>query len=244
MKKYALVTTFYCWGCNEPTKEMLKNKFNYDGEIDNVFVNFSSEFDPFNPQNIPNVGISKRTDLVYGKIFILRKFIEENILGKYENIVHIDYSDTKFNRSCNEMVDEFLSLGNEIIISTEKICWPYLQIVSSWFNAELKDQEFFYVNSGAIISKTKKFYEILVELEKICLTVNLNFWDDQGVWQYYCHNNNEIIRDHSSQFFFSTALLDETYYKINDGVVETKFGTKPFLIHDNSSFSLNLIKKI
>jgi len=38
--------------------------------------------------------------------------------------------------------------------------------------------------------------------------------------------------------------LDETYYKLENKIITTKFGTEPFLFHDNSSFSLNLTKKI
>jgi hypothetical protein len=39
-------------------------------------------------------------------------------------------------------------------------------------------------------------------------------------------------------------LLDESYYTIENKIIKTKFNTEPYLIHDNSSFSLNLIKKI
>jgi hypothetical protein len=244
MNKYALITTFYCKNCEEPNKDFLKSKFNFDGSVENIFLNFSNKFDPWNLEEIPNVGISKRKDLVFGKIFLLRKFVEDNILGKYTNIVHIDYSDTKFNRSCNEMVDKFIESGEEIILSTEKICWPYLEIVASWFNKKLEEKEFLYVNSGGIISKTEIFYKKLTELEKICLNTNLDFWDDQGVWQYYSIKYENITKDLTSEYFFSTASLDETYYEIENKIVKTKFGTKPFLIHDNSSFSLNLIKKI
>jgi hypothetical protein len=64
------------------------------------------------------------------------------------------------------------------------------------------------------------------------------------VWQYYNLKENNLSRDENSEYFFSTAELDDSYYKFEDGVITTKFGTKPYLIHDNSSFSLNLIKKI
>ena len=242
--KYALMTTYYCKGCKKPTNEELKFKFNYDGEIDNIEINFSDSFDPWNQNEIPNVGISKRKDLVYGKIFLLKKFIEEKILNQYDIIIHIDYSDTKFAKSCNEMVNKFVDSKSDIIISTEKICWPYLETVSSWVKSELKDEEFFYVNSGAIIAKTNKFYDIICKLENICLTEQIDFWDDQGVWQYYNLKYENIDKDTICDYFFSTALLDENYYKFNNKQITTKFGTEPYLIHDNSSFSLNLIKKI
>ena len=50
--------------------------------------------------------------------------------------------------------------------------------------------------------------------------------------------------DKDAKYFFSTALLDESYYTIENKLIKTKFGTYPYLIHDNSSFSLNLISKI
>jgi hypothetical protein len=244
MKKYSIVTTYYCNGCQKPQQEELKNKFNYDGDVNDIYVNFSNEFDPFNMTKIPNIGITNRRDLIYGKIFMLRSFVEETLLGKYEYLLHLDYSDTKFNRSCNEMMDKFIATGEDIIVSTEKNCWPYLNSVSNWIDKELEDKEFFYLNSGAIISKTTTFYKILKELENICLTTDLNFWDDQGVWQYYNLKIKELNKDSICEYFFSTALLDESYYTLENKTIKTKFNTEPYLIHDNSSFSLNLIKKI
>ena len=244
MKKHAVITTYYCNGCQEPSQENLKNKFNFDGNVEDIYVNFSNEFDPFNMDKIPNVGVTRRRDLVYGKIFVLRKFIEENILGKYEYLSHIDFSDTKFSRSCNDMVDKFIQSGVDIVVSTEKNCWPYLDAVSKWMGNPMEDKEFFYLNSGAIISKTNTFYELIKELENICLTVDLDFWDDQGVWQYYHLKIKELNTDKKCDYFFSTAMLDETYYTIENKKIKTKFNTEPYLIHDNSSFSLNLIKQI
>lgn len=81
-------------------------------------------------------------------------------------------------------------------------------------------------------------------MEEICLSTNIDFWDDQGVWQYYSVKENNIKKDEVSKYFFSTSELDETYYKLENKIITTKFGTEPFLIHDNSSFSLNLTKKI
>jgi len=244
MKKNAVITTYYCNDCLEPSKDQLKKKFNIDGETEDIFVNFSSEFDPFHIEKILDVGLSKRKDLVFGKIFQLRKFIEQQILGKYDNLLHIDYSDTKFVKSSEDLFQNFIESEKDIVVSTEKNCWPYLDVVSSWFNGSLPIKEFHYINSGAIISKTEKFYEIIQELEKICLTTKIDFWDDQGVWQYYYLIHNNLNIDTKCQFFFSTADLDESYYKLENNIITTKFGTQPYLIHDNSSFSLNLIQKI
>lgn len=242
--KNAIISTYYCLGCQEPSKSECRLRFAYDVDDNDFYLNFSNDFNPFDFSNITDVGVSKRKDLVFGKIFRLKTFMEKNILGKYDNILHIDYSDTKFARSSTELFEEFIKTGKDIVISTEKNCWPYLNAVSSWFGVDLPQKEFFYVNSGAVISKTEKFYEILKELEKICLDSNIDFWDDQGVWQYYNLKENNLSKDINSEYFFSTAELDETYYKFEDGVITTKFGTKPYLIHDNSSFSLNLIRKI
>jgi hypothetical protein len=244
MKKHSVITTYYCYGCQKPSQQDLKNKFNYDGDVEDIYVNFTNEFDPFNMDSIPNIGVTRRRDLVYGKIFVLRKFIEENILGKYEYLSHIDYSDTKFSRSSNDMINKFIETGEDIIVSTEKICWPYLDVVSKWVGKLLDDKEFFYLNSGAIISKTNTFYELIKELENICLTVDLDFWDDQGVWQYYHLKIKELNTDKKCNYFFSTAMLDDSYYTIENKKIKTKFNTEPYLIHDNSSFSLNLIKQI
>jgi hypothetical protein len=244
MKKYALITTCYCENCSIPSTEELTRKFKYDGDVSDLFVNFSNEFSPFNGINIPNVGVTKRRDLVYGKIFLLKDFIETNILGKYEYLCHIDYSDTKFAGSYLEMMQKFESTNQDIIISTEKQCWPYIDTVSSWLSSPITENEFFYINSGAIIAKVDYFYNMLLTLINICLESNIDFWDDQGVWQYYHLAIKPLNSDKTCEYFFSTALLDETYYSIENGKVVTKYGTIPYLIHDNSSFSLNLTSKI
>lgn len=244
MKKYALVSTYYCKDCVLPEKETLKTKFNYDGDIDDLYINFSSEVDPWHVDHL-NVGISARKDIVYGKIFLLKEYLKKNILGKYEYISHIDFSDTKFARSFKEMMEEFISSGSDFIISTEKDCWPPLINVNEWVDYPLENLEFEYINSGGIISKTEVYVEYLEILSKLCLSEMINFWDDQGVWQYYNLKINRLNSDKICKYFFATAFLDETYYTIEkNNKIRTKFGTYPYLIHDNSSFSSQLITKI
>jgi hypothetical protein len=240
MKKYCLVTTFYCDGCTHPSNEGVVNKLRYDGPIEDFFVNFSNLISPHNFSNIPNIGISKRKDLVYGKIFLLKKFIEKNILNRYQYICHVDFSDVKFRRSFVDMMMQFEKEDVDIIISTEKNCWPYLETVRTWTNKEIPNEEFSFLNSGGVISKVEVFLKILESLENFCIKTNIDFWDDQGVWQYYDIIHG-IEKDKICNYFFSTALLDNSYFSSENNKIITKFGTEPYIIHDNSSFSLNLI---
>jgi len=240
MKKYSLITTYYCKDCNYSTD----NRFNFDGNSEDFYINFSNEFSPFDMDKIPYVGVTKRRDLVYGKIFLLKDFIEKNILDKYEYLCHIDYSDTKFSGSFMEMMKKFESSNMDFIISTEKKCWPYLHSVNNWLDSPSSDEEFKFINSGAIISKTEKFLLYLNKLIDICLNENIDFWDDQGVWQYYNLKIEKLNADTNCEYFFSTSELDETYYTIENNKIKTKFETYPYLIHDNGSFNLNLISKI
>ena len=140
-------------------------------------------------------------------------------------------------------MENFESSNKDIIISTEKKCWPDIDTVSSWLISPIKESEFFYVNSGAIIAKVEFFYNILLQLINLCIESNIDFWDDQGAWQYYHLAIEPLNSDKKCEYFFSTALLDDSYYSIENGKVITKYGTMPYLIHDNSSFSLNLISK-
>jgi len=240
MKKYSLITTYYCKDCNYSTD----NRFDFDGNSEDFYINFSNEFSPFDMDKIPYVGVTKRRDLVYGKIFLLKDFIEKNILDKYEYLCHIDYSDTKFSGSFMEMMKKFESSNMDFIISTEKKCWPYLHAVNNWLDSPSSDEEFKFINSGAIISKTEKFLLYLNKLIDICLNENIDFWDDQGVWQYYNLKIEKLNADTNCEYFFSTSELDETYYTIENNKIKTKFETYPYLIHDNGSFNLNLISKI
>lgn len=239
MKKYCLVTTYYCDKCGNLNKESVKSKLNFSGDISDLYLNFSDTFSPYNFDNLPYVGVSKRKDLIYGKIFLLLEFVKENILGRYEYICHVDYSDVKFCKPFCEMMEKFENSNQEIIISTEKNCWPYLDTVRTWVDFYLEDVEFTFVNSGGVISRVEKFVEILEKLKLLCLNSKIDFWDDQGVWQYLDLSEN-IHKDSTCEYFFSTALLDETYFTLKDKKLITKFGTEPFVIHDNSSFSLNL----
>lgn len=243
MKKYALTTTYYCTNCKCPSKEELKSRFNYDGDIDDLYINFSDKFDPWHKDEL-DVGATGRKDLVYGKIFLLRDFIKNNIVNNYEYVCHIDFSDTKFARSFLGMMQDFENTNEEFIISTEKICWPYLDVVKKWLDYPIEEKEFEYVNSGAIISKPEVYLNYLNILSELCLTTGIDFWDDQGVWQYYNLKIKNLNADKICKYFFSTALLDDSYYTMNDKLIKTKFETYPYLIHDNSSFSLHLTNKI
>ncbi len=243
MKKYSLITTYYGKNATCPYKKDIKNKFNYDGFEDDLYVNFSNEFDPWNKDHL-SVGSSGRKDLIYGKIFLLKDFVKNNILNKYEFLCHIDYSDTKFARSFNDMMKKFEISGQDFCIATEKTCWPYLEIVEKWANKKLDQVEFYYINSGCIISKTDIFIKYLDELSNLCINSTIDFWDDQGVWQYYDINIQKLNADKTCEYFFCTGLLDNTYYSFENNIITTKFNTCPYIIHDNSSFSLNLINKI
>lgn len=243
MKKYALATTYYCYGCNTPSKEHLKERFNYDGDLEDLYINFSNTFDPWHKDHL-EVGISGRRDLIYGKIYKLKEFIQEHILGKYEYICHIDYSDTKFARSFLEMMEKFEKSEQDFIISTEKNCWPPLGVCNRWVDYELPDNEFYYINSGAIISTPEIYLDYLTKMHTLCEESNIDFWDDQGVWQYYNLVVERLNADNNCTYFFSTGMLNESYFYTNENRIYTKFDTYPFLIHDNSSFSLNLISTI
>jgi hypothetical protein len=243
MKKYCLVTTYYGKDTACPSKENTKSKFRYDGHEDDLYINFSDTFDPWNTEHL-SVGYSHRKDLIYGKIFLLKDFIESNILNKYEFLCHIDYGDVKFSRSFIDMMEKFHKSEQDFCIATEKTCWPYIETVQQWLPHKIDLKEFEYINSGCILSKTEIFYKLLTDLIDLCLNTKINFWDDQGVWQYYNLVVEKLSTDISCEYFFCTALLDETFYSIEDNKIKTKFNTYPYLIHDNSSFSLNLTNKL
>ena len=244
MNKYSLITTYYTFNSSCPSTADVKSKFNYDGDVEHLYINFSDQFDPWHKDHL-NVGESGRRDLVYGKIFLLKEFIEKYILNKYEYLCHVDFSDIKFARSFIEMMDNFKEEKQDFIISTEKICWPFLQHMQKITeNSSLQEEEFTYVNSGAIISKTDIFYNYLLQLIDLCLHSKLDFWDDQGVWQYFHIAISKLNTDNTCKYFFSTGMLDNTYYYIKNNKIFTKFNTQPYIIHDNSSFSLNLTRTI
>jgi hypothetical protein len=244
MKKYCLITTYYNYEGAKPDLLSVSQKFNWSGKIEDLYINFDNSFD-YRYKDHLKVGVSGRKDLIYGKIFLLKDFLEKKILGNYEYVCHVDYSDIKFARNFDDMMVEFIETQQDFIISTEKNCWPYIEHMQNIISKDnLIKQEFEYINSGALISKTEILYKYLKELIDLCLNTSIDFWDDQGVWQYLHLGKSNLNMDTSCKYFFSTALLDNNYYYIKDNKIFTKFNTQPYIIHDNSSFSLNLISKI
>jgi hypothetical protein len=251
MKKYCFITTSYCSGCDEPSKEFVINHFNLNSDINSVFVNFSSEFSPNDYSKIPFIGATKRRDLAYGKIFKLYDFLVANIENKFEYVCHFDFSDTYFCRSATEMMDKFIHSSQDFLICAEKPCWPYYDTVINWgqpktslINDDSKIANF--LNSGVLISKTSVLLEHLKKLKDLCLTSNIDFWDDQGVWQYYYNFiDNNLNVDFNSEYTICTAFLKEEDFIIRDKTifVNNELKSKPYIIHDNSSFSANLIYK-
>jgi len=240
MQKSCLITTYYGLNAQYPFKNDVKNKFLCDCEDEHIYINFDNSFDPWNTEHL-SIGKSRRKDLVYGKIFLLKSFVEKNILNKYEFLCHIDYNDVKFARSFNEMIDTFVDSDKDFLIATEKTCWPYINEIERWAKKELEPKEFYYINSGCILSKVDIFYAYLNELIDICLKIDIDFWDDQGVWQYYHTSVSSLFSDNTCEYFFCTALLDNSYYNIENQKIRTKFNTYPYIIHDNGSSNLNLI---
>lgn len=251
MNNFCFVTTSYCENCEELSSQHLKLKFNIDCSEDNVFANFSNNFSPFNHSNIPNIGATRRKDLVYGKIFKLYDFLENKIKNNFEYVCHFDFSDTIFCRSAEKMMNKFINEKKEFLICAEKPCWPYFDAVIKWgtpvtnlINDDSKIANF--LNSGVIISKTSILLCLLEKLKHICLTSNIDFWDDQGVWQYYYNFiDNSLPVDFNSEFTICTAFLKEDNFKIEDKklIVNNEHRTLPYIIHDNSSFSANLVEK-
>lgn len=243
MNKYCLITTYYALNTVCPSKKEIKSRLAYDGNEEDLYINFDNSFDPWHKDHL-NVGASGRKDLIYGKIFLLKDFIEKNIANNYEFICHVDYSDVKFAKSFYDMMLDFDKSNLDFCIATEKICWPYLEIVEKWINKKLDPLEFYYINSGCIISKTNVFINYLNQLSDLCINSNIDFFDDQGVWQYYNLHIQQLNSDKNCKYFFCTGMLDKSYYSLDDGKIKTKFDTYPYIIHDNSSFSLNLIHTI
>jgi len=245
MKPYCLVTTYYCYGSNvrPPAHEHIKAKLRYDGLLEDLYINFDNSFDPWHMDHL-NIGMSRRKDLIYGKIFLLKTFIEKHILNQYKFICHIDYSDTKFVKSFIDMMRHFEKSNKKFIIATEKNYWPPIDNIKKSIPYKLEDKEFIYINSGAIIAETNIFYSYLTKLINLSLNINIDFWDDQGVWQYYHLTEDTLISDNICEYFFCTSSLDSSYYSIDLNGIKTKFNTYPYLIHDNGSFNLDLINKV
>jgi len=251
MNNFCFVTTSYCDNCQEPSINDIKAKFNIDSDVSNIFVNFSNEFSPYNHIKIPAIGASRRKDLVYGKIFKLHEFLKKNIEGKYNYVCHFDFSDTVFCRSATEMMNKFISENREFLMCAEKPCWPYFDTVVRWgkpntrlINDDSKIANF--LNSGVIIAKTAILISLLEKLIKICLEVDIDFWDDQGVWQYYYNFvDNSLPIDFKSDYTVCTAFLkDENFiFEDNKIFVRNEWKSQPYIIHDNSSFSANLIHR-
>ena len=110
------------------------------------------------------------------------------------------------------MMDKFINSGEDFIISTEFKAWPTIDVINTWVNYTVEEgNEFTFVNSGSIISKTQIMYEYLVKLKDLLFNTSIDFGDDQGVWQYYNLEVEPLNKDTDCTYTFSTPLLDDTY---------------------------------
>jgi FkbM family methyltransferase len=157
-----------------------------------------------------------------------------DILKEYpddEIIMYIDALDTLVVASDEEIEEKFLKFNVDVLYSTERGCWP---------DGDLRRyfEDKYFLNSGTIIFKNKKYQEIL-EVLKILYNERLKFSCDQ-----YYHTVFKVINsidvkiglDKNKEIF--QCLFGENlnnFEKINNRFKNKITNTLPCVFHGNGT---------
>lgn len=173
------------------------------------------------------------TDLKIIKLLdILKKYDDDEI------VMYIDAFDTLVEACDGEIEKKFLALDVDVLYSCEKNCWPN-ENLSKFFPDK------YFLNSGTMIFKNKKYQQILEILSSLRTNIN----DDQ-----YCHSifaimnlmNVNIKLDKSNEIFQCLWGYEENmndFEKI-DGRIKNKItNTFPCVFHGNGT-GKEILKKL
>lgn len=166
-----------------------------------------------------------------------------DLLKKYgddEIIMYIDALDTSVEALDSEIVEKFLEFDADVIYSCEKGVWPNPNFAKFF-------PDNYFLNSGTIIFKNKKYQQILEMLIEIAagrLTYNCD--------QYYhtmfvmiALSDIKIKLDKSSRIFQCLVDENETDYQlVNNRIKNTVTNNFPCVFHGNGKDGRKKIRNI
>jgi hypothetical protein len=174
--------------------------------------------------------------LYHYKVIGLLKYLEDNILGKYEYVIFLDATDTNFISSPTDIIEKFEKFNCSVLLGAEYGLWPHTDF-NHLYDNKPKFTDKFYLNSGTYIGYTDK---IIFHLKDIIENKYRQGNDDQGRWAIQYLMNDDIKIDQECKIFFSTYLSKKDVVVNNDDVKLEKI--EACIIHDNGPWGDETLK--
>lgn len=221
---------------------LITSIFDYPEHFEPPFYKNALKY--FKPENIHilrNSDLISRERSLYDKLYhykvvILKEYLENNIIGKYEYILFMDGTDTNFIKDPIDIVDKFNDLKCSVILGAEKTMWPNTEY-SHLYEKKRIDTEYKFLNSGTYFGKST---DILKHLNSIIERDCCKGIDDQGQWSIEYLLSDDVMIDQECNFFFST-LDSKNKITENNGEYILK-DVNAYIVHDNGPYTENTIK--
>jgi hypothetical protein len=225
MKEIALITVLFDYP-NNYAPIFYKNALNFFDEKDIHVIRHNNLFKEG----------SYYDKLYFYKVIKLLDYIEDNIVNKYNYILFLDATDTNFYSSPKDIISKFKEKNCSLIMGAEKCLWPPNSYTHLYDKKNIKS-EYKYLNSGTYFGYVDK---IVLHLKKIIKEVYETGIDDQGKWSIEYLLHDDILIDHSCEFFMSSLNSKKNIEVVNNKIKIN--GYNPIIIHDNGPHNEGTIK--
>ena len=147
-------------------------------------------------------------------------------------ILFIDGYDSYFLDSTKTIVEKFINLNCDILMSSEINCFPDESLKSKYNSKETSP--FKYVNSGGFIGYTQPLKQAISKLLDMQKASNSEYkYNDQYLWSLYCIENN-IKLDYNCEIFQCLHSTKLTYFNLEGVRYKNKITNSfPSILHAN-----------
>lgn len=165
----------------------------------------------------------------------LLKFIESNIIDKYDYFILLDATDVGYVGGIQNIPKIMEEYKCDILFGGERNLWPNTDYSFKYENKKNLSQ-YKYLNAGVFCAKPLPFVN---HVEKI-LQRNLTGICDQGNWQIEYLLNSDIEIDYHNKLVLNTYLAKDDII-VSGNNIQFKTNT-PIFVHDNGGFNDQTIK--
>jgi hypothetical protein len=227
MNKIAVTTILFDYPTHfKPTFEKrLLDEFNND---DYFLIHYNSEEDGIKDE-------SYYFKFTHFRIKKFVKFIEENILNKYEYFILLDATDVGYVGGINEIPKIMDGYKCNILFGSERNLWPNTEY-SYLHESKNINTPYKFLNAGVFCAKPEHF----INHVNTILERKLFGLCDQGNWQIEYLLNSDIQLDYNNELVLNTFLAKNDINVNNDSI--TFKITTPIFVHDNGGYNDETIK--
>lgn len=175
-------------------------------------------------------------DYIYYRVYKLYdSLLEEIRKNKWEYVVFLDYNDTFFCGSPDELIDKLNGFDSNIVFGCEKNLFPARDVISTW-DFPFEPGEPPYVNGGMFFGRSESLLEMFDEVKKIAESHNCFFMSEQGIY-HVLHRRNDlgISLDFKNNVFYNLVHTQEgvDYNMVSGRLRVNETGTSPCFLHQN-----------